>query len=237
MHEAQLGVDEVPVVLDALALGGDHVEPMGFVVLGDLERSTGLDRSQYAHEALGDPVVLRDRSCEVLFGLAGMSGGRPLQVDAWPPGLLRAVLSVLTQGIGRGLGPLAELGERNPLVPQERLDATGVVEAQEVALEDHPVEHGQAPGDAAPMYIFECAHLDLPEDSDPTRRIVSSGPQGFHRDGYAMSTADPSAQGRLCRPGTGSIDTSRRLPAAFGRKRSYEVKWTRRPFGCGRRLR
>ena len=37
MDEAQLRVDEVPVVVHALALRGDHVEPAGLVALGELE--------------------------------------------------------------------------------------------------------------------------------------------------------------------------------------------------------
>lgn len=118
--------------------------------------------SQDAHQALGDAVALGDAAGQILLGLAGVASGGVLQVDVGPSRFLGAALGVHAQGRGRLLGPLAELGEGNPLVPKEGLHASGVVEAQQVLLEDHAVEHRQTPDDTTLVDRLEARHRHPP---------------------------------------------------------------------------
>jgi hypothetical protein len=69
VHEAELGVDEVEVVMEAPALSAVDVDGLGPVVLSDLEAHAGLDGGDDADDPLFDPVALGDRLGQVVLAL------------------------------------------------------------------------------------------------------------------------------------------------------------------------
>ena len=82
VHEAELGVDQVHVVVQALALAPGHLDAVGLVALADLEAHAGLHRADEAHDPLGDAVLGRDRLGQVVFHLGPVAGLDMVEGDA-----------------------------------------------------------------------------------------------------------------------------------------------------------
>ena len=233
----ELGVDEVPVQVHALALAVDDLELVGGVVASQVERSAGLDDPQHAHQPLGDAIALGDPPSQVLLGLARATGGGVLQVHEGTPRRLRRALSVHAQRLGRGLGPHRELGEGVAQVPQQDAHAPGVVEAHEVTLEDHPVEHRQAADHPAAVYRLKALHRR------PSATLASES-QECARDARRPSNerfsfrTDTWAQGRLRRPGTDLSSTGPASPRRLRPLPQHEPETRRGPLvaaeGCDR---
>ena len=158
VHEAEVGVDEVEVVVQALALPACRLDAPGLHALAHLERHAGLDRADEAHDALGDPVTFGDRASELLLLLDAVAGLHVIEGDDRPSRLGGQAPGVVGDPLRRRLGIGGEVLQRHALAPQEAAHVVLLVEAREIPLEDHPVEHRQAPGDPAPMKILERAH-------------------------------------------------------------------------------
>lgn len=156
MHEPELGVDQIEVELQALA---DLVEDLQAALLTpDAEGATGLDRPEDTYQSLFDPISLRDGAGQVLFGLTVAARHRAGQIQRRAARLGRDALGVVDHGLGGLAGVSGEVGERRPLAPQERTSPAGLVQARQVALENHPVEHGQAAGKPPPVHVLERSH-------------------------------------------------------------------------------
>jgi hypothetical protein len=56
MHEPELGVHQIQVVVQALAFAAEQFKPAGLVSLADLEAVAGLDGADQADDPVGDPV-------------------------------------------------------------------------------------------------------------------------------------------------------------------------------------
>ena len=104
VHEAKLGVDQVEVVVHALALTGTGPEPVGGRVGPDVEGPRRLDDADDADQPLGHPVTGRDLAGEVFFGLAVVAGGGMVEVDERSPRLGSHGLHVGSDRCGRLLG-------------------------------------------------------------------------------------------------------------------------------------
>jgi hypothetical protein len=204
VHEAELGIDQVQVVVQALPFPVGNLELVGDVALVDLEAHARLDRADDTHDPLGDPVGLGDLlrhlllvpgpavRLDMLEGDDGASG-----VDGQPPG-------VVGDAFGGGLGPGREVRERHPLGPQEDTDRAALLLVQlgEMPLEDHPVVHGQTARDPVPVKILERAHHNLLHERQPPKSVRISGqppptllfgrlsPSCAPRAGFAGPTTD-----------------------------------------------
>ncbi len=82
VHEAELGVDQVHVMVQALALAPGHLDAVGLVALADLEAHAGLDRADEAHDPLGDAVLVCYRLGQVVFHLGPVPGLDVVEGDA-----------------------------------------------------------------------------------------------------------------------------------------------------------
>ena len=60
VHEPELGVDEIQVVVQALAFTAEQLEPSAVVTLTNLEAVTRFDRADQTHDPLRDLITLRD---------------------------------------------------------------------------------------------------------------------------------------------------------------------------------
>src|SRR3954462_34677 len=68
MHPAELGIDQVPVEMQALARTAHHLQPFGFPFAGHGERPARLQGRERADQALRHPVILGDPARQRLLG-------------------------------------------------------------------------------------------------------------------------------------------------------------------------
>ena len=227
VHEAELGVDQVHVVVQALALAPGHLDAVGLVALADLEAHAGLHRADEAHDPLGDPVLLGDGLGQVVLHLGPVAGLDVVKGDARTARLGRQAVDVVGDAVRRGLGVLGEVGDRVTLGPQEGPHRVGLEEVREVTLEDHPVEHGQAAGDVAAVNVLEAVH------GGPPCWCVASECASCRTARTTSSSQRPTPSGAALPP--------RHRPVA--RRRGHPRRLRPTPagvftvFGCGRRLR
>ena len=229
MHEAELGVDQVHVVVQALALSPGHLDAVGLVALADLKAHAGLHRADEADNSLGDPVILHDGLGQVVFHLGAVAGLHVVEGDARTSRLGRQAVDVARDAVRRGLGVLGEVGDRVTLGPQEGPHRVGFEQMRQVTLEDHPVEHGQAAGDVAAVNVLEAVHGGPPcwcVDSECASLIASP-----HE--VRVLAARPMPSGAAWPP--------RHRPVALRRGHPRRLRPTPAGvvtvFGCGRRLR
>jgi len=67
MHEPELGVDQIQVVVHAFPFPADRLQPAGAMIAPHLHRPARLDRRQHAHHPFGDRIPLRDLPSPVLL--------------------------------------------------------------------------------------------------------------------------------------------------------------------------
>lgn len=188
MHEPELGVDQVEVVVQALALPAEELDGLGLMrrrTWKDMHGSTALMRHTM-------PSVTPSRSAMDLarssFCWTRLRGLDVVEGDHRTAGVGGQLAGVVGDALGGGLGVVGEVGERHALGPQEAAGTVLLVERAEMAFEDHPVEHRQAPGDALAVEILERPH-DRPPDrsatstsSVPPSRPLSTGPRSRTTD-------------------------------------------------------
>ena len=191
MHEPELVVDQIQVVVQALAFPAEQLQLAALVALADLEAEARLHRADQTDDPLGDPVALGDRLGQLVFVLGAVAGLHMIEGDHRSPLIGHQLPGVVGDPLGRGLRVGGEVLQRHALGPQEAAGAVLLVQAAEMTLEDHPVEHRQAAGDPVPVNILEHTHGAPPRQ----QRHAKSPAQ------------DARAQGRLRRPDTDSIAT------------------------------
>jgi hypothetical protein len=162
VHEPELGVDQIQVVVHALAFPPDRFQPVGAVIGSHLERPARLHHAEHAHDPFGDPVTLRDSAGRVLLGEVPAPASGMVRVAVGPPRLGGQTLGVGGQLLGGGRRVLRELGQREAELPQHRRDRSRGEQAREMTLEDHPVEHRQGPYDAVRVDSLEQRHGQPP---------------------------------------------------------------------------
>ena len=199
MHEAELGVDQVEVVVHALALPTGGLEAVGGLGLADLERPARLDHADDTHHPFGHAVAGGDGPGQVLLLLGAGPGAGVVEVDVGPARVGGEALGVVGDLLGGGLGIGGELLQRIALLPQQRRDGPRREQAREVALEDHPVEHRQGPYDAISVEFLEVAHGPL----------LHRGGES-HNGGRATHAVQPAGCGRNPPPSESNA------PRAFG---------------------
>ena len=182
VHEPELGIDQVEVVMEALAFPAGQLETTGVVTLADLEAEAGLDRADQTDDPLGDPVGFGDRLGQVVLVLSAVAGLHVIEGDHRSPRLGHQPAGVGGDPLRRRLRVGGEVLERHTLGPQKAARPILLVERGEMAFEDHPVEHRQAARDPIPVEILERAHGHLPtrrrhrpESVTPPRPLVSGG--------------------------------------------------------------
>ncbi len=169
----------------------------GLVALADLERHARLDGGDEAHDPLADPVSLSDLLGQLVFVLSPVAGLDVVEGDDRTTSVGHQLAGVGGDALGGFLGIGGEVLEGDALGPQEAPGTVLLVELGEMALEDHPVEHGQAAGDPLAVKILERSHDNLLE-----QRSSKCAPQAGSSPGDQCRSliSDVSAQGRRCRP-------------------------------------
>jgi hypothetical protein len=74
VHEPELGVDQIQVVVQALAFPPEQFEVAGLVALVDLEAEARLHRADETDDPFADAVALGDALGEVVFMLGAVAG-------------------------------------------------------------------------------------------------------------------------------------------------------------------
>ena len=235
VHEAELGVDQVEVVVQALALPAEELDGLGLMSAADLEGHARLHRADQAHDAFGDPVTLGDVLGQVVLLLDAVAGLDVVEGDHRTTGVGDQLAGVVGDALGGALGVVGEVGERHALGPQEAPGPVLLVERAQVALEDHAVEHRQAPGDALAVEILERPH-GQPPCSSSNQHIecaavapVEHWPLLAHHRPEGIGPALPARH----RPVQNRQGFNAQPPAARG----SAPPGITAPLGCGRRLR
>ena len=104
VHEPELGIDQVEVVMEALAFPAGQLETTGVVTLADLEAEAGLDRADQTDDPLVDPVPLGDRLGELVLVQEAVAGLDVIEGDHWPPSVGGQLPGVGSYNLSRLLG-------------------------------------------------------------------------------------------------------------------------------------
>src|SRR4051812_17116823 len=157
MHPAELGIDQVPVEMQALARAAHHLQPFGFPVAGHRERPARLQGRERADQA--HPVILGNSARQRLLGGARGVGMGGVQVDERPAAVVGQHLGVGFQARRLGFEERARVLEQNVAAVQVALERSLGKQRVEMALEN------QASSDRAgyrvPVQITESGHVDL----------------------------------------------------------------------------
>src|SRR5437588_13044193 len=81
VHEPELGIDQVQVVVNALALARTDLETMGAGIGLAIEGPGWLDDADHTDQSFAHPVFLDDGPGVALFGLARPTGSGVVQVQ------------------------------------------------------------------------------------------------------------------------------------------------------------
>jgi pimeloyl-ACP methyl ester carboxylesterase len=151
VHEPELRVDHIRVVVQTLPLPAEELQATAAVTAADLEAPARLDRADQTDDPLGDPVGLGDRLRQLVLVLGAVAGLDVIERDHWSTGVGRQLPGVVGDPLRRGLRVAREVLERDALSPQEAAGPVLLVQGAEMTLEDHPVEHRQAATDPTPV--------------------------------------------------------------------------------------
>jgi hypothetical protein len=158
VHEPELGVKQIQVVVQALPLPAVHLDGLGLEALADLETHTPLHRADNTDDPLGYPVLLRDGLGQLILALAVVVGLDVIERDDRTAGCLGQPPGVVRDPRRGRLGIRGDVLQRHTLGPQETPRPVLLVQPGQPALEDHPVIHSQTPVDPIPMKILEHGH-------------------------------------------------------------------------------
>lgn len=149
--EPEVGVDEVEVVVEALAAVGFEERLPGALVVPGLEGRAGLHGAEDVHEtgmgaALGqdflDPVFLAERT------------DLPDELDGEAV-LPRHPFRVLTDGVAQGLGELGEVEDEDAAPVQLPRECLGVADGGKGARDEYAVEAREHAADMSRVAVGE----------------------------------------------------------------------------------
>jgi hypothetical protein len=158
VHEPELVVDDIQVVVQALPFPAEQLETACLVTLANLEAPARLDRADQTDDPLGDPVGLGDRFRQLVFVLGAVAGLDVIERDHRSTGVGHQLAGIVGDPLRRRLRVGREILECHTLGPREAAGPVLLVQGAEMTLEDHPVEHRQAARDPIPMKLLERAH-------------------------------------------------------------------------------
>jgi hypothetical protein len=187
--QAELLVDEVEVVVNALPVVGLEEVPSGLLVVPWLERQTGFESGEDVDESRPSPALGEDLLDPVLLPEGLLADELDLE-----PAVLGHALGVVPYLVPQGLRPAGEVEQTNSLDPQVDAHGVGMADVGKGAGDDDPVEAGQHATDAIRVALGEKdhAHAGLRE---PALCLTCSTPQ-------LRSSSRPSsiALGRIHHP-------------------------------------
>ena len=120
VHEPELGIDQIEVVMEALALPAGQLETTSAVALADLEAEARLDRADQTDDPLGDPVGFGDRLRQLVLVLGAVAGLHVIEGDHRSPRLGHQPAGVGGDPLRRRLRVGGEVLERHTLRPQKQ---------------------------------------------------------------------------------------------------------------------
>ena len=111
MHPAKLGIDQIPIQVQAFAVTPDNFEAMCLAVTDHCKRGAGLQHREDAHQTFCDLVT----PCNLLrlrfLGLAAGMGVGGFEINVGPTGLLCNILGVIDDAGRFGFEKLARIFE------------------------------------------------------------------------------------------------------------------------------
>ena len=196
VHEPELVVDQIQVVVQALPLPAEQLQLAALVPLADLEAEARLHRADQTDDPLGDPVALGDRLGQLVFVLGAVAGLHMIKGDHRPPRVGDQLAGVVGDPLRRRLRVGGEVLQRDTLGPQEAAGPVLLVQTRQMTLEDHPIEHRQTASDPIPMKILERTH-NCTSTSTRTRQVSRARCKGTGPAPPARHRPDPPPSRRL----------------------------------------
>jgi hypothetical protein len=159
VHQPELPIEVIEVVVQALAPRGDNLELLGLGILANREALAWLDAAQDANQSFGNLVALSYRLGNLFLGPR-----RGFEVEIRASRLFDHRLDVGLEGLGEPTDKRPEILIQDAVIAQESIKAIAIADGSECATEEDPVETRQDANKAALMPLQETLHVAPPED-------------------------------------------------------------------------